>query len=212
MKKREVQAGVSGFTPVPDVLSKKYGAVTALVFGLIWRYSQMEDEVCRASLDRIGQDIGATGRTVQNHIKVLEKDGYIKDLTPGVRNEPHQYQDTGKIRMKVWIGMGEEVGKNFSPRSEKISIEESTTNGVVIKNIYAMYESNIGVLTPVIADTLDMAEKEYPADWLAEAIKLAVLNNKRNWRYCEAILRRWKTAGKDDGLGKKEETQMVELL
>jgi hypothetical protein len=37
-----------------------------------------------------------------------------------------------------------------------------------------------------------------------EAISLAVQNNKPNWRYCEAILKRWKSKGKDDGKGKSQ--------
>jgi hypothetical protein len=55
----------------------------------------------------------------------------------------------------------------------------------------------------MIADSLDLAEKDYPAGWIADAIRLAVENNKRNWRYCEAILRRWKESGKDDGKRKQ---------
>ena len=40
------------------------------------------------------------------------------------------------------------------------------------------------------------AEEEYSAEWIAESIELAVKNNKRNWKYCEAILRRWKEEGR----------------
>jgi len=63
-------------------------------------------------------------------------------------------------------------------------------------NIFKLYEENIGPLTPLIADALKDAEKTYPADWIAESVELAVKNNKRNWRYCEAILKRWKEEGR----------------
>ncbi|HNA54108.1 MAG TPA: DnaD domain protein, partial [Anaerolineales bacterium] len=36
----------------------------------------------------------------------------------------------------------------------------------------------------------------YQAEWIAEAIGLAVENNKRNWKYIEAILKRWKEEGR----------------
>lgn len=67
-------------------------------------------------------------------------------------------------------------------------------------NIFALYEANIGALTPLIADELRDAEAEYPAAWLEEALRLAVEHNKRNWRYIRAILERWRREGKDGGL------------
>lgn len=67
-------------------------------------------------------------------------------------------------------------------------------------NIYALYEANIGALTPLIADELKDAEAEYPPLWLEEAVRLAVEHNKRSWRYIRAILERWDREGKDRGL------------
>lgn len=64
-------------------------------------------------------------------------------------------------------------------------------------NIYTLYEQNIGPLTPILAETLQEAEETYPADWIEEAIKIAVTRNARNWRFVEAILRSWKEKGRD---------------
>ena len=63
-------------------------------------------------------------------------------------------------------------------------------------NVFGVYEQNIGPLTPLIADALKDAEQSYPAEWINEAIELAVRNNKRSWSYCEAILKRWKEEGR----------------
>jgi DnaD/phage-associated family protein len=65
-------------------------------------------------------------------------------------------------------------------------------------NIYTLYEQNIGVLTPIIADTLVDAEKTYPVEWIEEAMKIAVERNARNWRFIEAILRSWKEKGRNE--------------
>ncbi|HEX7974784.1 MAG TPA: DnaD domain protein [Anaerolineales bacterium] len=65
-------------------------------------------------------------------------------------------------------------------------------------NIYRLYEEHIGPLTPLIADALSDAENIYPAQWIEDAFRKAVENNKRNWRYIEAILRRWQEGGRDD--------------
>ncbi len=65
-------------------------------------------------------------------------------------------------------------------------------------NVYVLYEQNIGALTPLLAERLQAAEREYPAAWIEEAIGIAVENNARKWRYIEAILEDWKTKGRDE--------------
>jgi DNA replication protein len=62
-------------------------------------------------------------------------------------------------------------------------------------NIFKLYEENIGPLTPLMADALRDAEESYSPEWIDEAVGIAVKNNKRNWRYVEAILKRWKEEG-----------------
>ncbi|MCX6012225.1 MAG: DnaD domain protein [Chloroflexi bacterium] len=66
-------------------------------------------------------------------------------------------------------------------------------------NVFTIYENNIGMLTPMIAEQLKEAELEYPASWIEEAIKEAVSLNKRNWRYIAKILQNWAAEGKDSG-------------
>ena len=66
-------------------------------------------------------------------------------------------------------------------------------------NIFTLYEENIGILTPLLAEEMKEAEQQYPWRWVEEAFKLAVSNNKRSWRYIEATLKRWATEGKKDG-------------
>lgn len=65
-------------------------------------------------------------------------------------------------------------------------------------NIFRLYEEHIGPLTPMIAETLRDAEEQYPEVWIADAIRIAVEKNARNWRYVEAILRRWQEEGRDE--------------
>lgn len=65
-------------------------------------------------------------------------------------------------------------------------------------NIFRLYEEHLGPLTPMIAETLRDAEQTYPLDWLEDAIRIAVENNVRRWRYVDAILRSWKEKGRDE--------------
>jgi DNA replication protein len=77
-------------------------------------------------------------------------------------------------------------------------------------NIFRLYEQNIGVITPMIADMLRQAEAEYSPAWIAEALKIAVENNARNWRYVEAILKRWKEEGKVERKGRQDSEKALQ--
>ena len=66
-------------------------------------------------------------------------------------------------------------------------------------NIFALYEQNIGMITPMIAEELKEAEKLYPPQWIEEAFREAVTLNKRSWKYIARILERWASEGKDSG-------------
>lgn len=71
-------------------------------------------------------------------------------------------------------------------------------------NIFNLYEQNIGPLTPMIAESLCEAERSFPEQWIEEAIRIAVENNVRKWRYVEAILDDWMASGKRQFQGDTE--------
>jgi DNA replication protein len=71
-------------------------------------------------------------------------------------------------------------------------------------DIFSLYEQNIGMLTPMIAEELQEAEKLYPADWIESAFREAVSLNKRSWKYIARILERWTVEGKDDGKARRD--------
>jgi DNA replication protein len=66
-------------------------------------------------------------------------------------------------------------------------------------NIFTLYEQNIGIITPMIAEELKEADKIYPPQWIEDAFKEAVTLNKRSWKYVARILERWASEGKDSG-------------
>ena len=63
--------------------------------------------------------------------------------------------------------------------------------------IFALYESHIGTISPMIADELTEAERLYPAEWLEAAFREAAAQNARSWRYISRILERWAREGPD---------------
>lgn len=81
--------------------------------------------------------------------------------------------------------------------TDGVRIEEPlpAASGEAAPDIFALYEENIGAITPLIADDLKDAEQRYPAEWVRNAIREAAELNARSWRYVSAILRRWETEG-----------------
>ena len=117
------------------------------------------------------------------------------------KEEHYYFLNTPKGRMAVdSIDKGDWTPKNDPDNPISVAIERP--------NIFSIYEQNIGALTPLMADKLLEAEKEFPDFWLREAIRLAVENNARSWSYVDAILKRWKREGKDSQYGKgKSDTE-----
>lgn len=67
-------------------------------------------------------------------------------------------------------------------------------------SIFASYESNIGMLTPLIVDQIELALDLYPAAWIHDAIDEAVAYNRRQWRYIQRILQNWAAEGRPSGV------------
>ena len=72
-------------------------------------------------------------------------------------------------------------------------------------NIFALYEENVGMISPMLAEELKEAEELYPREWLVEAFRTAVVRNRRNWGYVASILRRWAAEGRTADSGPDRE-------
>ena len=94
---------------------------------------------------------------------------------------------------------GRAAAAAFAQGNWRESAKIMSTPVVERPNVFKLYEENIGPLTPMIADMLKDAEETYSDEWVAEALEIAVRNNVRNWKYVEAILKRWKEKGTHEG-------------
>ncbi len=79
----------------------------------------------------------------------------------------------------------------------KSAIPDEARLRVKRPNVFMLYEQNIGVLTPLIAEQLRDMEKTYVPEWIHDAFEIAISRNKRNLRYVQNILKRWETEGRD---------------
>ena len=63
-------------------------------------------------------------------------------------------------------------------------------------SLFALYEENIGVLTPMLAETIKEAQATYPREWIEDAMRYAVERNARSWRYISKVLEAWQQEGR----------------
>jgi len=123
---------------------------------------------------------------------VLERDGVKEDVY--FINTESDRQVVAKFQNGELALAGLKAGRQTYPDIETEPLPD----------IFTLYEQNIGLLTPMIAEELREAEKLYPEDWIGDAIKEAVKQGKRKWSYISAILESWATEGKSDGTYKRD--------
>lgn len=58
------------------------------------------------------------------------------------------------------------------------------------------YESEIGMISQLVADKIGDAVAEFGSGGVVEAIEIAAENNVRKWTYVDGILKRWRANGK----------------
>ena len=197
----------SEFTPVPNLL---FGQVLEEIddplalkcfLRVLWLHSQkkgyprfltqgelLSDRTLARVVSASGESIEAAldrtaGLELLLHLKVEADSGLFDVYVPNTERGRRDLQRLKDSRPDLEISDG-----------------HMTAPEVVSKpNIFSLYEANIGIMNPLIAEELKDAELQYPEAWIEEAFREAVTGNKRSWRYIAAILKRWKTDGKDDG-------------
>ena len=183
------------FTQLPDGLFHLLGEMDDLdelkvTLYVLWRFEHLEARMRVLSPGQIAADDGfAAGMTLAGITLGLDK-AVERGLLLRVEN------DAGGLYL-----LNSPLGRAIAASLEK---DPGRAVGAVtlpprdVPNIFKLYEENIGPLTPLMADALRAAENEYAAEWFKEAFEIAVTRSKRNWKYIEAILKRWKEEGKDE--------------
>lgn len=64
----------------------------------------------------------------------------------------------------------------------------------------------------MIADSIQDALADTPAEWIIDSISEAVKNNARKWSYCQAILKRWRVEGRSNGKTKTADKPQEEVF
>jgi len=106
----------SGFTPLFDIMVENTSHTTAVVYGLVERYSRMRNGVCKASIETLAEKVGVSRQTIQRHLSELVEKGYIKKLNPGLTGHPNEYVPTEKVYS--FIGDKNEATSQSLPEEE----------------------------------------------------------------------------------------------
>ena len=193
------------FTQLPDSFFRQLlneindaGELKVTLYAL-WRMEHMEGPFrALCETDFGAKDIGMTELEIRSGLEKAVSHGCLLKSEHGKDVFYFLNSPRGRAAAEAFAkGDWREAGKIYSAPLEQ-------------PNIFKLYEENIGPLTPLIADALKDAENTFSAEWIAEAIELTVKNNKRNWKYTEAILKRWKEEGhgeKQDRRDNKESRQ-----
>jgi len=104
------------------------------------------------------------------------------------------------VNTAVNQGLVAAMARGTVPAPENVQDGDPTTRVVPERpNVFRLYEQNIGLLSPLIADHLVDSLERYPAAWIEDAIQEAVSYNRRSWRYVQRILEQWAVRGRGPG-------------
>jgi DNA replication protein len=150
----------------------------------------------------IGHAGQAKDEVLRQALQLSVRDGILLHVTYDKEGQPEDAyfvnNDIGRDSLNK-VEQGKLPGLSSSPSGGDAKVTLS-------RDIFSLYERNIGMLTPLIVEQLKEAENLYPAEWIEAAFKEATALNKRSWKYIARILERWSIEGKDDGkLGRDTE-------
>lgn len=157
----------------------------------------LEYNYSREQIEELKSKRAAAGRLGGRPPKAIQKQTESK---PKANENQNALQNESK----------QEANQNQTKSHTHTHINTHTTKDKesAIAAVFSAYESEIGVLTATVADEVKAALDEYPDDWIVKAIKESAIQNKRNWKYAAAILKRWKTEGIGaDTRNKKSQSQ-----
>jgi DnaD/phage-associated family protein len=135
-------------------------------------------------------------------MKVLRARGKVNHYRPAFAARGKGNEPVGKILPvgspvgKTSTGLGKTSrGKSDSKkkRGKKILNDDERALQERTAIFTKLYESNIGVITPLLADIIRNTTIDFPlSDWYEPAFTIAVSNNKRHVNYVIAVLQGWK--------------------
>ena len=170
-----------------------------------------KDGWCYPMLSTLGTDLGKSKQAVGRDTIALRRLGYLEVTA---RFDENGARRSNLYRLRFDLDTPRQRGVDTpstsfvdTPSTSEVDVNDPINDPLnvdevrnVLAEISRAYESEIGALTAMIADELQDAADTYPKQWVLDAIHEAAIQNKRGWKYCLAILRRWKAQGNQNPL------------
>ena len=171
------------------------------IINLIYQKQNLNTETFELSFDEISNDpvtlklLGPNSLTKDQITKKLKEICDVLIMKDFINQKIYTNKVTGITKTVFHM-------ETFEKTNDPVISENNP------KNIFELYEDNVGMLNPMIVDELIQAENKFPFNWIVDAVKESATRNKRNWKYIHTILETWDREGKNNGrtLGNSEKT------
>ncbi|MDR4986180.1 DnaD domain protein [Bacillus cereus] len=171
-------------------------------YAVIVRHANRDTQSAFPSLTTLTEKVGCGRKKIVQCIKSLEEKGYIqkinrKDDQGNNLSNIYYVLPTPSVSRKLVVSEG-----NQGSIPEKLGVvSEGNTNNTNLnntnltissssKNPFSFYESNIGVLNPFMADSIEQWIKDTSEELVIAAMERA-LKKQAKWNYAEGILKQW---------------------
>lgn len=195
------------FGPLLEQIKDASGFIITL--RIIWMLQQKKGRLRYVSSeevfgDKILSNALGSKEAIQNSINMVVKGGILLQIRR--ENASDAFMLNSESDREIASDIGSIYQSNDQP-ADPWEIENTPPE------IYSLYEQNIGILTPIMSEKLTEAEDKYPAEWIKEAVGIAVEQNRRSWAYVSRILERWDMEGRDEsGDGKPPRYPKIDRL
>ncbi|MEC2077498.1 DnaD domain protein [Metabacillus fastidiosus] len=148
--------------------------------------------------------------TIRRLITKMEKLGII--VTGNFNKMKMDKTKWYRINYEILDDMSSPCAQNEQSRCSKLAVEEQTLSTAIpestteitsdnkkeeaaqatASSVYHFFEQNgFGTISPYIAESIHNWIRDLSEELVIEAMKTAVENNSRNWRYVSAVLKDW---------------------
>ena len=168
-----------------QVIGAKAGVKVGIVSAVMWAlldYASQNDP--RGSVEGFDVEIyavysGFTEDEISAVIRVMGDKGIIENgrLVNWEKRQPKR-EDDSRARVTKFREMKRNVTHGNAPDTDTDKDKDKEVQQP--QNIFAVYEREIGALTPIIRDELIAAESDYPEEWIISALQESARQNKRN--------------------------------
>lgn len=201
------------FTPVPNPLLagllEEIDDIAELKVTLrvVWALNRKKTPLPFVTSDEICSDrsvaamLNVTGdeleRLVNASLEQAVQRGTLLAVPSSDESEFRYLLNTEPVRAGL-VRKGVEIPEHSEPKAGlSAETQQSESRPELHKGVFKVYEENIGVMSPLIAESITAALQEHPESDVIDAIRVAVEANARSWKYVTAVLQRWAVEGRD---------------